>query len=301
MKYKVAITGVGGSAGMSCIKALRGYELHGFDCNPLSAGFKFVKSALIPSATDLAFFESLRGFCKEMDVLIPTVDEELPIIAERKNELPCKVVISSLRSVHLCLDKRKMVEVLARGVPKTMYPSNEIPELTGAKFPLVVKPCRGHGSRDIYICKDEEDLRYAIKCCANRVSVIIQECLDPPEYSVDTLSDLDGNCLVAVPRERIEVKGGVIWRGTIVRDERIERLAIWAVEKLKMVGPAVVQIRQNKIIEINPRFGGSTILTVKAGVNTPKLAVKIFMGEKVGKIPVPKQLSMARYFEEVYF
>jgi carbamoyl-phosphate synthase large subunit len=297
--YRVGITGVGGAAGVSCIKALSAHELYGFDCNPLSAGLNLVKRGLIvPPADSPTFFKMLKRLCEilRIDVLIPTVDEELLIIAERKDELPCRVAVAPLGVIRNCLDKRRLMEVLHENVPKTAYPAFKS---DGVGFPVVVKPARGRGARDIYVCRDEVDLDYALKVCPK--PIIIQEFLNPPEYSVDTLSDLKGNCLVTVPRERTEVKGGVVWRGKIVDDVKIKSLAKWAVEKLGLTGPAVVQMRENKIFEVNPRFGGSTILSVKAGVNIPELAVKLFMEEEIGEIPAPKPVKMARYFEEVYF
>jgi len=282
---------------MTCIKALKGYELYGFDCNPLSAGFKFVDSHVIPTATSPEFFDKLLGFCRELeiDVLIPTVDEELPLIAERRNELPCVSVVAPLRTVRVCLDKRELMSFLGKNVPTT---ATSLPQ-EFPLFPVVVKPACGRGARNIYICRDEGDFSYAVKACPR--PFIVQEFLSPPEYSVDTLSDLEGNCLVAVPRERTEVKGGVVWRGRIMDDKDVEELAKWAVEKLGMTGPAVVQIRENKVFEVNPRIGGTTILSVEAGVNIPELSIKLFMGEDIGVIPSFREISVARYFEEAYF
>ena len=45
--------------------------------------------------------------------------------------------------------------------------------------------------------------------------MIIQEYLPGKEYTVDVLSDLDGNSLLAIPRERIEVKAGISSKGKI--------------------------------------------------------------------------------------
>lgn len=294
---KVAITGVGGAAGMSCIKALPSHVLYGFDCNPLSAGFKFVGGYIVPPAESPTFFDVLVKLCRELeiDVLIPTVDEELPIIAERRDELPCVAIVAPLRTVKICLDKRRLMRVLGKNVPKVVdgYTPSSL------SYPVVVKPAQGRGSKNIFVCMDGYDVSYAVRNCPK--PIIVQEYLSPPEYSVDTLSDLKGRCLVAVPRERIEVKGGVVWRGRTVEDAEVRRLAEWTVERLGMTGPAVVQMRSGKIFEVNPRLGGTTILSVEAGVNIPEFAVKLFMGEELGEIPTPKRVQMARYFEEAYF
>jgi carbamoyl-phosphate synthase large subunit len=98
----------------------------------------------------------------------------------------------------------------------------------------------------------------------------------------------------------MEIHGSIVWKGKIVFDNTAAEVAAWAVEKLGVTGPAVVQMRQYKILEVNPRIGGSSILSVAAGVNIPLLAVKLFLGEKI-EVPRPRELTMARYYEEAYF
>jgi carbamoyl-phosphate synthase large subunit len=53
-----------------------------------------------------------------------------------------------------------------------------------------------------------------------------------------------------------------------------------------------------KMMEVNPRMGGGTIMTTYAGVNFPELIIKMVNNEKI-EIPAIKEITMVRYYEEV--
>ena len=57
---------------------------------------------------------------------------------------------------------------------------------------------------------------------------------------------------------------------------------------------------QAKLIEVNPRIGGTIVLPAVSGINLPYFAVKQSLGEK---IPLKKQIKktkMIRYWKELY-
>lgn len=91
-KTCVAITGVGGAAGITVIKGLKTAKAKakviGFDSDRLSAGFKCVdRGYCIPKATSKNFVRVLLRKCldEKVDLLIPTVDEELFELAQHRN------------------------------------------------------------------------------------------------------------------------------------------------------------------------------------------------------------------------
>ena len=309
----ICVTGVGGAAGVVVSKYLKreGYYIVGMDANRLSAGFKFChKTYTIPLAASDAFLDELITICRNesVDILIPTVDEELLPIAENRllfEEIGVKVIISDHKVIRDTLDKYICYKRLKRAdipVPKTWLPAQV--DLNLLVYPLIVKPRKGRGAKNIFICEDKEDLKHALK---KTQKPIIQEFINGREYSVDTLSDLNGEPLIVVPRERMEIKGGVSWRGRTLIDENISSVVIKLLKKVRFVGPTCCQaiVGSNnipKIIEINPRFGGTTSLTINSGVNTPLLAVKLVLGQKIEKQElVYKPRYIARYFEDVFF
>ena len=55
-----------------------------------------------------------------------------------------------------------------------------------------------------------------------------------------------------------------------------------------------------KLIEINPRIGGTIILPSVAGVNLPYLAIKKALNEKFSARKSIKKITMIRYWKELY-
>lgn len=314
---RVAITGVGGAAGVCCIKALKmtdeNYHIIGLDANPLSAGLYLAnKGHVIPSASDKSFTQKLLKITVEekIDALIPTVDEELLPLAKAKNQFQKKgtfIAVSNPTTIKTTNDKWLTYKKLSQTnipVPKAWLPSLSPTNLKKikTKMPLIVKPRVGRGARDIYLCNNEAELKFAL---GKVINPIIQEHLPGTEHTTDTLSNLQGKALVAVPRRRIEAKFGVTWRGIVEHNTKLEKTCRKAAETLNIIGPACIQTKISedgtpKIFEVNPRIGGTTIASVAAGVNIPHLTVKLFRHER---IQVPRKFeekAICRYFEDIF-
>jgi carbamoyl-phosphate synthase large subunit len=314
---KIGITGVGGPAGVVTAKALfetKKFHLIGMDANPLSAGFKFThKRYIIPFARDSSFIKRIMDISlkEKIDLIIPTVDEELlPLSTENEkfDQIGVKIAVSSPETLINCLDKYNLYKKLQEFYipsPTTYLLKDAMVETIN--FPVIVKPRMGRGSRDIIVCQNYKELKFILNTKRDGENLIVQEYLEGSEFTVDTLSDLCGKGIVAVPRKRIETKGGVSWRGAVVKNEQLAKVAIKAVQTLGIIGPSCVQLKLSnnvtpKVIEVNPRIGGTTSLTVKAGVNIPLLTVKTFLGEKIKRDEVSyRPILLARYFEDVYF
>lgn len=152
----------------------------------------------------------------------------------------------------------------------------------------------------MFLCQNDVDLAYALSVIEGP---IFQKPLSGKEYSVDVLNDLEGTPLVAVPRERIEEKAGITSKGKIVLDEEIQGICMDVAGELKIRGPSCIQLKRDekerpKIIDLNPRMGGTTIITTLAGINFPELLIKLCDHERF-EIPTPKEITITRYWEEI--
>jgi len=83
----------------------------------------------------------------------------------------------------------------------------------------------------------------------------------------------------------------------------IQEECLQVAEFLGIKGASFIQMKRDKegvpkIIEVNPRLGGGTILTTYAGVNFPELIIKMANAEKI-EIPKLQEITMIRYYEEV--
>lgn len=313
---KICITGIGGPAGVGVSKYLskEGHWILGVDVDPQSAGRKFTDSfQKVPTADSNNFISELVKICdrNDIDMIIPTIDDELSKLAASTklfNEIDTTVVVSDPKTVETATDKLKFAEKMSEMgfvTPKTWRPADISDQQIVEELPLIIKPKRGRGSRNVFICDRVEQVKYALKMVEIPV---IQEYIQGIEYTIDTLSTLDGKPICAVSRVRCETKGGISWKGKTVNDPELCELAKEVVSSLNCIGPTNLQVIQSKqkdknyIIELNPRFGGTTSLSIEAGVNTPKLLIDLVEDNQISAEQLSyDELYLARYFEDVIF
>ena len=123
------------------------------------------------------------------------------------------------------------------------------------------------------------------------------------EYTIDVLSDLNGEPIIAVPRIRVQTKAGISTVGKIVMNEEISETCKSIAKYLKIKGPCCIQMKESeegilKIVEVNPRLGGGTLFTTLAGANFPAMILDMVKRKKL-KIPKISEITIVRYFEEI--
>jgi carbamoyl-phosphate synthase large subunit len=304
----VLVTGAGGPAGVCVIKSLKGrFRVISTDIDPLAAGLYLSDKGYLTRKPDEPGFvaELIRiGRREQTAVLLPTVQEELAVLArsrERFERAGIAPVVSGEESLAIATDKlRTYTYFQGRSYcPKVFDPSH-------AEFPAVVKPIRSRGGRGFHICENADELRVAL--ARNQRSFgesIIMEYVAGTEYSVYGISGRDGRPMVIVPVRRIQAVSESK-KAEIVADVKLQKVAGEIASKLKLIGPWNVQLMRSKtritLIEVNPRFAGTTSLIVASGVNLPELAVKLFLGHKVepDELEFRDHLLMTRYNEEVF-
>jgi carbamoyl-phosphate synthase large subunit len=167
-------------------------------------------------------------------------------------------------------------------------------------YPIIAKPRYGKGSRDVIQVNDQKELQYV---SSKYTSMIYQEYLPGDEYTIDVMSDLEGNPIVSVPRVRLQTKSGISTKGKIILDKYLIEESMEIVRKLKIIGPSCIQMKKDKIgdfklVEINPRLGGGTIFTTLAGANFPKMIIDLVEGKTL-QAPKISEVTVLRYFEEI--
>ncbi len=306
-KQNVLIPGAGGVAGTGAIKSLRLCQFPGkiiaTDSDKLSAGLYLAdKGYVVPTADSPSFLQEAMNIIEkeQIDIILPTSGFDITPYSKNKSGLENKgiaVAMSDYPVIESCLDKMKFYHKLKSkfNLPYTTTNPSEI-----RAFPCIAKPILGKGSRDVFICHDEKELDETL---SKHNKFIVQEYLPGKEYTIDVLSDLAGNPLAAIARERIEIRAGISYKAKIVLDKALQEECLRVAEFLGIKGPSCIQMKCDKegmpkIIEVNPRLGGSTILTTYAGVNLPELIIKMANGERI-EIPKIKKITMVRYYEEV--
>lgn len=220
--------------------------------------------------------EQVVSYCKENEIqlVIPTRDGELNFWSKNKSyfsENSILVAISDLVSVENCFDKFNFFNFCNnKSIPAipTFLSINEADKLNIKKW--VVKERYGAGSKSIGINLSYEELATHAK---NLENPIYQPYISGKEISADAYVSMKGEVVGVVLRTRDEVVNGESQVTTTFKDVKIEEQIIKALKNFSFYGHIVLQamIDENSklhIIEINPRFGGASTLSISAGLNT---------------------------------
>jgi len=259
---------------------------------------------------DPNYIEDLIGFCKrhEIKLVIPTIDTELLELAKNKaifTKEGIEVVISSADFVSKCRDKRDIHEFfIAHNVKVAKEYAKDNYEL-----PLFIKPIDGSRSVDTYIIKTKEEL---IDYHFTNDKLMFLEYLDHDdfdEFTCDLYFSKDYNLRCVVPRKRLEVRDGEVYKALTSNNMLVSYLK----ENLSYIKGAVgcltAQFFVHKsdaekiyAIEINPRFGGGYPLSYLSGANFTKWIIEEYLLKKtIGDQfeSWESDLLMIRYDDEV--
>lgn len=269
MIRSILITSMGTTTGVSLMKAIKhvrpDIKIVGTDINPvgLTAGSMLVDSYhQVPYAVDEKYIPEIIKIVKQeaVDVVIPINDIEIRIIAENiqhfssvLKRLPSINVLDTVGNKRTCT---KLLEKCGQLCPRIFADDH----VAGSR---IQRECIGVGSKGIYFLKDGEKKRLIDP------DSFVQEAISGDEYTVDILSDAEGKPFYIVPRQRIEVKSGVATKVKIIYDEQMIEECKKILKLLPVPGFSNIQFikdtnDQDYFIEMNPRFGGSTISSIMA-------------------------------------
>ena len=260
------------------------------DCSWYSGAFHDADEAfLVPRCADPDFVPRMLQICDEqhVDLVIPTLDPELPVYAAAREQFAAigtTVAISSPEVATIGGDKQRTHDwLVAGGFPTVQQGSvDDVRADPDAwPFPLIVKPRFGSASIGVGVVHDLAELEQA----ANGPDALVQSLATGVEHTIDLLADRDGTCRVAIPRRRIEVRSGEVSKAVTVRSPALVELA----EKLCAALPGAygalnVQVfvgdepGQLAVIEMNARFGGGYPLSYAAGADFPLALVQDALG-----------------------
>jgi len=260
------VTGVGGPAGRATAAFLRehGVPVVVADVRALDEELALVR---LPLATDPGFLRALRTELEARGarLLVPTVTEELPLVAGERDALRaagCAVFISSPDVAATANDKWLTMQVLERagvGVPRSLSERERADVVDAIGFPLLSKPRRGRGGRGVEIHEGPGDLPAA---SSDR---IYQEFLSGEEYDVNLFAEPGGDPAALVVLRKTALRDGRV--GNAVGVERVDApevaaLAAATSRALGLEGPIALDVRRDRhgrplVLEVNARVGAN--------------------------------------------
>lgn len=296
MDIRVLVTGVGGPAGTNVVNHSPS-DIEIVTCDAESGAKKKLdaigKSGLkfyqVPYARDeKSFIEAINDILSKerIDLIIPTVDEELLVFSRNRERFNVDVVVSPFETVNVCNDKYLFYKRFREYgfSPRYVVTDSREDLKIFSKGKIFMKPRIGRGSRGTRTFKSVDDIPDDV---INKNNVFCEH-LPGYEYTSDVLCDLDGKPLVIMPRKRLEVYKGVCVRGKMEKNEKIIKNIEKMCEVLKFIGPINIQFkidsnRNPKLVEANPRFSGGLPISIGAGVNTLNLLYDLLRGKKIDK------------------
>jgi len=309
-RVRVLVTGAGGAAGVSVIRALRdaGHYVIAVDADPQAVGLHMADEGhAVPRFQDPTYLAALIRVATvyEAQALICTVAEEYLVLAtatEFLEEAGIRTLMPGIDTVRMCVDKwlfAQAMEGVGLPVPPTGLGSGE-----GIPGPWIVKPRGGRGSRDVHAVSTKKALAAALTLTPDP---IVQTQIHGKEFTVDALVFPAGELCGVVPRWRLATKGGISTLGTTFDDHVVSDVVGRVLKAIGHVGPANVQgfVTDDgsvMVVEVNPRFSGGLPLSLYAGADLVGEYLRAIMGRE----PRPERLvaragvTMFRYFDEVY-
>lgn len=305
------MTGAGGAATPYLIERLQtqGFRVIAADMDEHAIGLLVAdKAFVIPGGLSPKFLPVLQCICadEQVDAVVPLVDEELIATCDLEQD-GIVVLLPRPEFIRTCLDKALLMERLKAagiGIPDTRLVSEGA---DGLKFPLVVKPRTGRGSRGVAIVDSASMLASVVSQSQYAPDrLLLQDYIDGPEFTISVVVWRDGEVQAVVPKEIIS-KRGITRLAITRRNPLIDDLCRAIQKNLRADGPFNVQLRLDgksglpKVFEINPRFSTTVSLTIAAGVDeVGGLLRQAFSGRGSFAFPSWKQdlVLIRRYQDE---
>jgi carbamoyl-phosphate synthase large subunit len=273
---RLLFTGGGGSGSEALYRMLDGrFEVHFADADINAKPYIIPSNRWheIPFANAKSFVDKLQALCREIavDILIPSVDEELLQIALAKDSFICEVLLPPHEFVKTHLDK--LTSNLFLKTHNLPAPETELlTEHKSILYPCIVKPRQGRGSRDVRIVNSVDELKaHVLLSHCYPEDFIVQELLLGQEYTVMISTNRVGELRAIVP-VRVDIKKGI----TIRAETDCDTAIINACEAIHNANPVVgcynIQLVRTKSgdvkpFEINPRVSTTVCLAMAAGAD----------------------------------
>lgn len=229
-----------------------------------------------------------------LDVILPTLDSELPLyiqLAPELKDLGIRVFLPS----EAAFARRKKTELQTVSelsgvrVPRSFNAQSAAEASRLARelpLPLVVKGAL-HGATVVY---SYEAVPGAAAEHAGRwgYPIVLQEYIPGTEFDVVALGDDAWQLVGVVPMKKLLLDDrGKAWGALTVSDPALIRAARRVVSGLCWTGPLELELMKHRdtgelyLIELNPRFPAWVQLSVAAGQNLPWAHLQLALGEPV--------------------
>ncbi|MEJ6523813.1 MAG: ATP-grasp domain-containing protein [Opitutales bacterium] len=241
----------------------------------------------------------LLKFCKENKIqfVIPTRDGELQFWAMHQEfllENQIGVMISSSTAIALCEDKYALFNHLEYAPTPSIKTSLSMDTLASSCDRFVVKERIGSASRSIGLNLKKEEVEVHLSCLQDP---IFQPQINGREFSAETWIDQEGKPHGIVLRWRISVVNGESHETKTFKNPDWTKKILETVGMIKgLKGHILAQVIVDEndclhLVEINPRLGGASPLSLAAGLESINWSLLEFFGHsnQIPEYPIIKK------------
>ncbi len=260
------VTGVGGPAGRATAAFLREHQV-----SVVAADMREVEGERgllrLPPAVAPEFLSALKAAIEgtAARLLVPTVTEELPLIALHAHRLRaggCSVFISPPTATDIAHDKWLTAQALAKArvaAPRSLSGVSRAEILRALPLPILSKPRQGRGGRGIEVYDSAADLG---EPTPDRV---YQEFLGGEEYDVNLFAGNGGEPVALVVLRKTKLRDGRVGNAEAVQRAEVPDVAELAKatsRALDLAGPIDIDVRRDaagrpRVLEVNARVGAN--------------------------------------------
>lgn len=252
----------------------RRVEIHACELEPaLSAACALADVAhKVPRCTDAGFIPAIEQIIRDnrIDLVIPTIDTELPAYAALASQRPeTRVHVSTPNVIDIVRDKLRTMQILRDAdipVPDSWNEDHLRRQDHTLRWPVFAKPVGGSASRGLAVFASAAELPPLFA-----EPMMFQPCLVGPEYTVNMFIDAVGVLRCVIPHLRLQTRAGEVEKGRTERRADLTRIAHQIAGVLPGArGVLCFQVIDDRttgpqVIEINARFGGGYPLAHHAG------------------------------------
>jgi len=337
MKKKVLVSAIGGPTGAGVVKCLRKMKdvyVIGLDADPNCPLKGHVnKFVLSPPLNDTGYISFVNELIvnKGVTLYYPTLQPELIMLPQ----ITCPAAAPSAEVIANTLDKVALYDTLAASELDILVPAyaslNSLDDFDAfyATYsqqdkPICIKMRNGHGGIGFKVIVqksqlldliasgqdqnyyDVDTLREALAIDIEQIDrYLVCEYLEGPEVSVDMFA-VAGDVVSIVTRKRNRVSNGIVLDGKVELNDQLIAYSTRLAKTFNLTGFSNVQFKYDsaglpKLIDFNPRFCGSQLISYGAGVNFPYLAFCYYHNLPLPVYSPTDNMVSKRYWKMKFF
>jgi carbamoyl-phosphate synthase large subunit len=288
------------------------FRLIGADITPEGIGGTFVDNFYrVPPADQIEAV--VTKYCKIIEVegvswLISGPESEVLVLARYSEvfaRMGAVVFHPPLDTLSIIVDKWEAFEFFSKAgvlMPQTFLVGQE----SSLRDKVVFKPRLGRGSDGVFVGLGKKVDFY--RRLYGGSEYLEQAFIGGEEFTVDVLADMDGGVLNLVARRRVQTDSGISVVAETVYDQKLIDISLKICSLLKFCGGNCFQFIKDQndeyyLTDINPRFGGGSILSLIASDTFRSNLVSLLQGRRDGCVENSfevQPLRMRRFYDEVF-